>query len=140
MILFGIGTTANSLNNTEGMNTFQEIKIIRPLQIYLFLYIYKNIGATYGYLVKMIMFCSAPHIQTTIPCVSVAHQSLATTTAASWRVSMNLKAPSTPPGDKTTLFVCGALHPATKAFYMLCVPSFSLFCLSPVRPLSLYYT
>lgn len=35
---------------------------------------------------------------------------------------MNSKALSTTPGDKTALFVCGALHPATKTFH---VPSLS---------------
>lgn len=64
----------------------------------------------------MDLFCRAAHSHTTMSCVSVAHQLLASTTAASWRVNMNLKALSASPGDKTTLFVCGALRPAMKAF------------------------
>ena len=64
----------------------------------------------------MDLFCRAAHSHTTTSYVSVAHQLPATATAASKRVNMNLKAPSTPAGDKTTLFVCGALHPAMKAF------------------------
>lgn len=71
--------------------------------------------------------------------VSVAHQSLVATTTAFWRVSMNLKALSTAPGDKAALFVCGALHPATKAFHMLLTLSFSLSSLAIALPPSKFY-
>lgn len=83
----------------------------------------------------MDIYYSTAHNHTTMSCVSVAHRSLVATAAAaaSWRVSMNLKALS-PPGDKTALFVCGALHPATKAFRMLRAPSFSLSSLAITSP------
>lgn len=85
-------------------------------------------------LIEAGIFCGAAQSHTTMSCVSVAHQSLAgAVAAASWRVSMNLKALSTP-GDKAALFVCGALHPATKAFRMLRAPSLSLSSLAITSP------
>lgn len=59
-----------------------------------------------------------------------------TAAAASRRVSMNSKALSTPPGNKTALFVCGALHPATKAFR---VPSLCPLRLFPSHYFTLKY-
>lgn len=47
---------------------------------------------------------------------------------------MNLNALSIAPGDKATLFVCGALHPATKAFRMLLTVSLPLSSLAIALP------
>lgn len=58
----------------------------------------ENVSAAVGLLIKVDLFCWAPHSHTTMSCVSAVHQS--PRLAASRRVSMNSKALSAPPGNK----------------------------------------
>lgn len=92
----------------------------------------ENLSAAVGVLIKVDLFCRAPHSHTTMSCVSAVHQS--PRLAASRRVSMNSKALSAPPGNKKRHHL-SAVHYTLPRRHSVCHRS-----LSPRRLPSHYFT
>lgn len=87
----------------------------------------ENLSAAVGVLIKVDLFCRAPHSHTTMSCVSAVHQS--PRLAPSRRVSMNSKALSAPPGNKNgticlrCITPCHEGIPCAIALSPRCLPS-----------------
>lgn len=91
----------------------------------------ENLSAAVGVLIKVDLFCRAPHSHTTMSCVSAVHQS--PRLAASRRVSMNSKALSAPPGNKNGTICLRCITPCHEG-------SPCAMALSPRRLPSHYFT
>lgn len=91
----------------------------------------ENVSVAVGVLIKVDLFCRAPHSHTTMSCVSAVHQS--PRLSASRRVSMNSKALSAPPGNKNGTICLRCITPCHEG-----IPC--AIALSPRRPPSHYFT